>query len=48
MSLPVVGRSLILLGATLAVVGLVLMLFPKIPILGKLPGDLHIKRDNVG
>jgi hypothetical protein len=41
-----VGKILILLGAVLVVVGLVLVLAPRIPFLGKLPGDFHIKKDN--
>jgi hypothetical protein len=40
------GKLLVLLGAVLAVVGLLLMLAPKIPFLGKLPGDIHIKKEN--
>jgi hypothetical protein len=40
------GKLLVLLGAVLVVVGLALMVAPKIPFLGKLPGDIHIKRDN--
>jgi hypothetical protein len=28
------------------VVGLLLMFFDKIPLLGKLPGDIHIKKEN--
>lgn len=40
------GKILILLGGALVVVGLILVLAPKIPFIGKLPGDIHIKRDN--
>jgi hypothetical protein len=40
------GKFLVLLGAVLVVVGLALMVAPKIPFLGKLPGDIHIKKDN--
>jgi hypothetical protein len=29
------------------VLGVILMFFDKIPFLGKLPGDIHIKRENV-
>ncbi len=42
-----IGKLLVLLGAGLVLVGLVLMAAPEIPLLGKLPGDFHIKRDNV-
>jgi hypothetical protein len=41
-----IGRMLIYLGLLLVVVGAVLWLSPKIPWLGKLPGDIVIKRDN--
>ncbi len=37
---------LILLGGVLIVVGFILVLAPRIPFIGKLPGDIHIKRDN--
>jgi hypothetical protein len=40
------GRLLATAGLILFVVGIILMLFPKIPILGKLPGDIYIKREN--
>lgn len=41
------GKILILLGGILIVVGLILVLAPKIPYIGKLPGDFRIKRNNV-
>ena len=40
------GKILILLGGVLVIVGLVLVLSPRIPYIGRLPGDFHIKRDN--
>ena len=40
------ARILIVLGVLLVVVGLALLLVPKLPGLGKLPGDLVIKREN--
>ena len=40
------GKTLILLGAVLMVLGLVFVLAPKIPFLGKLPGDIHLKGKN--
>lgn len=40
------GKTLILLGAVLMVVGAVFLLAPKIPFLGKLPGDIHLKGKN--
>lgn len=41
-----VGKILVLFGAVMAGVGLLLMFFDKIPFLGKLPGDIHIKKEN--
>jgi hypothetical protein len=40
------GRFLVIVGSILLVLGLVLWLGPKIPWLGKLPGDITYKRDN--
>lgn len=40
------ARALIVIGIILVVVGLALLLVPKIPGLGKLPGDIVIKREN--
>lgn len=40
------ARFLIGLGAILIVLGVLLMFLPKIPVLGKLPGDIYIKRKN--
>lgn len=39
------GKTVIILGFILVAVGLLLMLSPKIPWLGKLPGDIYIKRE---
>jgi hypothetical protein len=41
------GRVLIVGGVILAVVGLVLVLSPNIPFLGRLPGDIRIENENV-
>jgi hypothetical protein len=40
------AKGLILLGVVLIAVGLILLFFQKIPFLGKLPGDIVIKREN--
>ncbi len=40
------GKTLILIGAVLMVLGVVFVLAPKIPFLGKLPGDIHLKGKN--
>ena len=41
------GWALVVLGAVILVTGLVMVLGPRIPILGHLPGDIVIQRDNV-
>ena len=38
------GRALLILGGLLVLVGLLLMLWNNIPLLGKLPGDVHVER----
>jgi len=41
------GKWLIFVGVFFIVLGLILLLFQKLPFgLGKLPGDIFIKRDN--
>ncbi|MEA3385332.1 MAG: DUF2905 domain-containing protein [Thermodesulfobacteriota bacterium] len=40
------GKLLLILGILFAVIGLLLMLGPKIPFLGKLPGDFIVRRGN--
>jgi hypothetical protein len=42
-----IGRLLIVGGLVLAVVGVVLVLAPNIPFLGRLPGDIRIDSGNV-
>jgi len=42
-----IGKFLIFWGVILVFVGLLLTVMPKIPFLGKLPGDIVIKRDNL-
>jgi DUF2905 family protein len=41
------GWALVVLGAVILVTGLVIVAGPRIPILGHLPGDIVIQRDNV-
>jgi hypothetical protein len=40
------GKGILILGIVLAALGLFLMYGPKIPYIGRLPGDIYIKRDN--
>ncbi|MGQ9499239.1 MAG: DUF2905 domain-containing protein [Dissulfurimicrobium sp.] len=40
------GKGLIIIGILFVIIGVVLLFAPKIPYLGRLPGDIIIKRDN--
>jgi len=41
------GRTLIILGLILVAAGLIVSFAPRLPTwLGRLPGDIHIRRDN--
>lgn len=40
------GKFLIIAGIIIVIVGLLIYLSPKIPYLGKLPGDIRIEREN--
>lgn len=40
------GKALIIIGAIIIGIGVVVLLSPKIPWLGKLPGDFSIKGKN--
>jgi len=40
------GRFLILAGVILIAAGIVVTFAPRLPWLGKLPGDIHIRREN--
>jgi hypothetical protein len=44
--MPGLGKSLIIIGVVIAIIGLFAAYGPKIPYLGKLPGDIYVKRDN--
>jgi len=39
------GRILLLVGAGIFFIGLLLTLGPKIPLIGRLPGDIFIERE---
>jgi hypothetical protein len=41
------GRSLIVLGVVIAAIGAVMIVGPRIPYLGRLPGDIRIERDGL-
>lgn len=40
-----IGRTLILIGIIIIIIGLFITFAPKIPFFGKLPGDIFYKRD---
>lgn len=40
------GKFLVIAGVVLAAVGGLLMFADRIPFLGKLPGDIHVKGEN--
>ena len=44
-AMPALGKILIILGVVLVVIGLGFMFADKIPYIGRLPGDIYIKRE---
>lgn len=42
MDLPSIGRSLLVLGVVIAVLGMALILSDRVPYLGRLPGDVQL------
>jgi hypothetical protein len=44
--MPGIGKSLILIGLIIVVIGVFFSLVGRVPWLGKLPGDICIKREN--
>jgi len=40
-----IGKIVLIVGGVIVVLGLILIFSPHIPFLGKLPGDIFIKRD---
>ena len=45
--MPEIGKLLVIVGGLIVVVGLVLTLGLRIPLLGRLPGDISVDRGNV-
>lgn len=41
------GKILLLVGVILAIIGAILTFANKVPFIGKLPGDLYIKKNNI-
>lgn len=44
--MPSLGKSLIILGLIIAAIGVLLTLAGRIPWLGRLPGDIYVKKEN--
>ena len=43
--MPGIGKTLVVIGALLVIVGLGFMFADKIPFIGRLPGDIYVKRE---
>ena len=41
-----IGKLLLILGLVTVVIGLVMIFAGKIPLLGRLPGDIRVEREN--
>lgn len=41
-----ISKIFILIGVVLILIGILLQILPKIPILGRLPGDIYIEKEN--
>lgn len=46
MEIQPLGKLLIGVGIFIVVLGILIVLAPKIPYIGRLPGDVYLKRDN--
>jgi hypothetical protein len=46
MEIQSLGKIILVMGIFLVVFGSLIILSPKIPFIGRLPGDILIKRDN--
>jgi len=42
-----IGRALVVIGLFIAVLGAIMLLTPRVPWLGRLPGDIVIHRDDL-
>ncbi len=42
-----VGRALVVIGLFIMVLGAIMILTPRVPFLGRLPGDIVIQRDGL-
>jgi hypothetical protein len=46
MEIQPIGKMLIALGVFMVIAGMLMVFAPKLPYIGKLPGDIFIKRGN--
>jgi hypothetical protein len=46
MNFGTIGKILIFIGVGIIILGGIFILFSKVPFIGKLPGDIHIKNEN--
>ncbi|HOP85722.1 MAG TPA: DUF2905 domain-containing protein [Syntrophorhabdaceae bacterium] len=44
--IPGFGKMFIIIGILFIIIGLAFILSDKIPFIGRLPGDIHIKKEN--
>ena len=44
--MPDLGRTLVVVGLVVVAVGLVILLAGRVPWIGRLPGDIHVQREN--
>lgn len=44
--MPQLGKIFIIVGVLCVMIGVVMVLAPKIPFIGRLPGDIYIKKEN--
>jgi len=42
-----IGKGLVFFGIVLIVAGVLIQLFQKVPWIGRLPGDIYIKKENM-
>ena len=43
---PSIGKVLIILGAVIILIGIIILYANRIPYIGRLPGDIYIKKDS--
>lgn len=44
--MPAFGKMFIIIGVLFIIIGLAFMFGDRIPFIGRLPGDIHIKKEN--